>query len=69
MNELELLMKALAQQPVVMVQKPDNELRQKVWYETYSASLKKGLSMRHCITLADSALNEFDKLFTQKTVL
>lgn len=70
MKELEMLMTALAQQPVVMVQKPDNGLRQQVWASTYLYFLNNpAYGSAWAKSEADKALAHFDKLFTQKTVL
>lgn len=68
--ELEMLMKVLAQQPVVLVQKPDNELRQQIWVSTYLYFLNHPTyGSTWAKSEADKALAHFDNLFTQKTVL
>jgi len=52
-----------------MVKKPDNELRQQVWAETYFKRLKEGERVSYAMKTADNILGHFDTLFTQKTVL
>lgn len=69
MNHLEEIMQALASAPLIMVTKPDNNLRQRVWAETYLTELKKTGSVICASADADEQLAKFDSLFTKQTIL
>jgi len=64
MNDFE---KMLLHVGTMLVQKPDNKLRQIIWSETYLAGLKEGNGIVVSSCDADATLAKFDLLFTQKT--